>query len=193
MEAKAFQSTIQSHIGFEAQLLTNLIEELDIDKIHPIAFSASTDPDILYLYGAMKKPDANKFKQAMEEEIQAHEENGHWEIVSKETIPQQTPILPAIWSMRRKRRIDTREIYKWKSRLIIHGGKQTYGFNYWETFSPVVRWSTIRLTLILAIKYQWPTRQLDFVLAYPQAPVECDLYMEIPRGHLLESLFTLKL
>jgi histone deacetylase 1/2 len=41
------------------------------------------------------------------------------------------------------------------------------------------------LTLILAIKYSWPTRQLDFVLAYPQAPVECDLFMEIPRGHKL--------
>ena len=52
-------------------------------------------------------------------------------------------------------------------------------------FSPVVCWSTICLTHILAIKYQWPTRQLDLVLTYPQAPVECDLYMHIPHGHRL--------
>ena len=81
--------------------------------------------------------------QAMEEEIRAHEDNDHWEIVSREDIPINTPVLPAIWSMRRKQRIDTREVYKWKARLTIHGGKQIRGVNYWETFSPVVRWSTI--------------------------------------------------
>ena len=33
----------------------------------------------------------------------------------------------------------------------------------------------------------WHTRQLDFVLAYPQAPVECDLYMEIPYGYNIKD------
>jgi Reverse transcriptase (RNA-dependent DNA polymerase) len=28
----------------------------------------------------------------------------------------------------------------------------------------------------------WSTRQIDFILAYPQAKVECDLYMRIPKG-----------
>ena len=28
----------------------------------------------------------------------------------------------------------------------------------------------------------WHTKQIDFVLAYPQADVECDLYIEIPQG-----------
>ena len=172
-------------MAFEVPVVTKTLEELDIDLVHPIAFAASSDPDTLYLHEAMKQPDADQFIKAMAEEIQAHEDNHHWEVVTRDTIPQGTPILPAIWSMRRKRRIDTRAIYKWKARLTIHGGKQEHGINYWETFSPVVRWSTIRLTFILAIKYQWATHQLDFVLAYPQAPVECDLYMEVPRGHQL--------
>jgi hypothetical protein len=179
------QSTVHSTVAFEVQVLTNTLEELYIDQVHPIAFAASSDPDTLYLHEAMKQPDADQFIKAMAEEIQAHEDNHHWEVVIRDVIPHGTPILPAIWSMRRKRRIDTRAIYKWKARLTIHGGKQEHGINYWETFSPVVRWSTIRLTFILAIKYQWATRQLDFVLAYPQAPVECDLYMEVPRGHQL--------
>jgi hypothetical protein len=125
-------------MGFEAQLLLNVLEELDIDKFHPIAFAASSDPDILYLHEAMKQPDANHFIQAMEEEIRAHEDNDHWEIVSREEIPINTPVQPAIWSMRRKRHIDTREVYKWKARLTIHGGKQIRGVNYWETFSSIV-------------------------------------------------------
>ncbi len=28
----------------------------------------------------------------------------------------------------------------------------------------------------------WHTQQVDFTLAYPQADVECPLYMEIPKG-----------
>jgi hypothetical protein len=33
----------------------------------------------------------------------------------------------------------------------------------------------------------WKTRQIDFVLAFPQAPVERDLYMEIPKGIRVEG------
>jgi hypothetical protein len=139
MDARAIQRTIQIHVGFEAHLLFNVIEELDIEKVHPIAFAASSDPDILYLHEAMKQPDANHFIQAMEEEIRAHEDK----IVSTENISTNTHVLSTIWSMRRKQRIDTRKVLKWKARLTIHGGKQIQGVNYWETFSPVVRWSTI--------------------------------------------------
>ena len=91
-------------------------------------------------------------------------------------------VLPAVWAMRRKRRITTGEVYKWKARLNIHGGKQEYGINYWETYAPVISWTTIRLYLILSILNKRVTRQIDFVLAYPQAEIECDLYMEIPKG-----------
>jgi hypothetical protein len=127
------QSTIHNTVAFEVQVITNALEELEIDQLYPIAFAASSDPDTLYLHEAMKQPDANQFIKAMAEEIQAHEDNHHWEVVTRDVIPQRTPILPAIWSMRRKRRIDTRAIYKWKARLTIHGGKHEHGINYWET------------------------------------------------------------
>jgi len=84
--------------------------------------------------------------------------------------------------MKRKRRIATREIYKWRARLNVHGGKQTYGINFWETYAPVVQWSSIRLFLIIALLNGWHTRQIDFVLAYPQADIETELFMEIPQG-----------
>lgn len=37
--------------------------------------------------------------------------------------------------MTRKRRILTREVYKWKARLNLDGGKQELGINYWETYA----------------------------------------------------------
>ena len=84
--------------------------------------------------------------------------------------------------MKCKCHIASRKVYKWKARLNVHGGKQEYGINYWETYSPVVHWFSIRLVLILSILNGWSTCQIDFVMAYPQAPIKCDMYMDIPKG-----------
>jgi hypothetical protein len=97
-------------------------------------------------------------------------------------VPASQDILPSVWAVRRKRRIDTREVYKYKARLNIHGGMQKHGVDYCETYSPAVNWFSIRLCLTLALLFQWKTRQIDFVLAFPQAEVEWDLYMDLPRG-----------
>jgi Reverse transcriptase (RNA-dependent DNA polymerase) len=96
-------------------------------------------------------------------------------------------VLPAVWAMKRKRRIDTREVYKWKARIKIHGGKQTKDLNYWDMYAPVAIWPSICIIMNMAVIYGRVTRQLDFVLAFPQAPVKMDLYMEIPRGFIIDG------
>eukprot|EP00978_Attheya_sp_CCMP212_P002523 scaffold5126_cov29-Attheya_sp.AAC.2 len=121
----------------------------------------------------------------MVKEVASHQDNEHWELQKRSGIPAGKKVLPAVWAMKRKRRVATREIYKWKARLNIQGGKQTKGVDYWETYSPMVTWNAIRMFMTLALVNQWHTRQLDFVLAYPQADVECDMCMEIPRGFKL--------
>jgi hypothetical protein len=119
----------------------------------------------------------------MQEEITNHNNGKHWMVVALDQVPEGTKVLDAVWAMRRKRRIGSGEIYRWKARLNIHGGQQVKEENYWETYAPVVTWPTIRLCLTLAILKGWHTRQTDFVQAYPQAPVETDLYMKIPAGY----------
>jgi hypothetical protein len=84
--------------------------------------------------------------------------------------------------MRRKRNLTTNEITKHKARLNLHGGKQVFGMNYFETYAPVVTWFAIRLMLIIAIFLVLALRQVDFVQAYPQAPIEFDMYMDLPQG-----------
>ena len=162
-------------------------EDMDIEQdTNPIfygfAMAASGNPDILYLDEALKAPDSAQFKQAMRDEVKAHTDNNHWVIVHRSSVPKGMKILPAVWAMRRKRRLGTGEVYKWKARLNVHGGKQVYGVNYWETYSPVVQWTSTRFFLTISVLRGWICRQLDFVLAYPQAPVETEMYIEIPRG-----------
>jgi hypothetical protein len=154
----------------------------------PVVFgSTATDPDAMYYHQAMKQPDRAEFIKAMEDEVRSRTEAKQWRIVARSSIPKGTHILPAVWAMRRKRRIDTREVYKWKARLVIDGSKQTKGLNFWETYSPVASWATVRLVLILAIKGGWHTKQIDYVLAYTQADSETDLYMKIPSGFEIDG------
>ncbi len=85
--------------------------------------------------------------------------------------------------MKRKRKIATGEVYKYKACLCIDRSKQTQGVNYWETFAPVARSSTIRVLIPLMAAFGWCSQQIDNVLAFTQAQAETDsLYMEVPRG-----------
>jgi hypothetical protein len=67
------------------------------------------------------------------------------------------------------------------AQISIDGSKQVYSIHYEETYSPVVAWVTTRFFLIQSILNNWHTRQLDFVMAFPQT-VERELYMEILKG-----------
>ena len=158
------------------------LTELESDPIS-FAFKANkSDPDTMYLHEAMREPDAQQFREAMRKELKDHTERKHWKLRKRSEVPEGVKILPAVWAMKRKRKIATREVYKWKARLNLGGHKQEYGVHYWETYSPVVRWTSIRLLMVLALINGWSTRQIDFVLAYPQARISTDnVFLEIPK------------
>jgi hypothetical protein len=70
-----------------------------------------------------------------------------------------------------------------ESTLNFDESKQVQGVNYWETFAPVATWGTIRMVLTMVLLNNWKTIQIDYVLAFPQAEVECDnMFMKIPKG-----------
>jgi hypothetical protein len=58
---------------------------------------------------------------------------------------------------------------KHKARLCVHGGQQTWGQGYWDTYAPVVTWASVRLLLIVAKIYGLKLKSIDFVLAFLQA------------------------
>jgi hypothetical protein len=120
-------------------------------------------------------------------EVNEHIKRKHWEPFLKSDLPENTVILPAIWSMKRKRRIDTREVYKWKSRFNVGGHKMIKGLNYEDTYSPVVSWQTIRLFLILTAINGWHTTKID-LKAFKQAAIATTTYMELPTGVNLPNL-----
>ena len=103
-------------------------------------------------------------------------------MIPKHATPEGEKVMDAVWAMKRKRNKLPGEVYKWKARLNLHGGQQEFGIHYEETYAPVVSWPTIRMLLLLVLNNGWHSKQIDFVLAYPQAPIERDLYMKLPDG-----------
>ena len=75
-----------------------------------------------------------------------------------------------VWSMKRKRN-PVGKIITWKVRLCAGEHKSVEGLDYWSTYSPVVSWSTLRLIITMALLQDWHMQSIDFVLAFPQAPV----------------------
>ena len=146
------------------------------------AYKATSDPDTMYMHEAMREPDADQFKAAMVKEVHDQMSGKIWTLVPRSQVPEGQIILPAVWQMKRKRDIKTNTIKKYKARLNIDGSRMIKGKHYEQTYAPVASWKCIRLLLILVAKYGWHSRQLDYVLAFPQAPVEREIYMQIPKG-----------
>jgi histone deacetylase 1/2 len=48
------------------------------------------------------------------------------------------------------------QIDMYKARLVAKGFDQQYEIDYFETFSPIIKPSTIRMVLSLAVIFNWP-------------------------------------
>ena len=146
------------------------------------AHKTVSDPDTLYYHQAMQEKDRNEFKSSMLKEVNDQFEDGNFTIVHKSEVPQGQTILPAVWQMRQKRNVRTGKIKKYKAWLNSHGSWTRKGEHYDMTYSPVASWNSVRMLLSMTALHGWHTKQIDFVQAFAQAPIERTLYMKIPIG-----------
>jgi len=113
---------------FVAYKAIDYLERDAFGDMHPqFAFQTkiNKNPDIFYWPQAIKQPDAKEFQKAALKEITGQTKSGLFKLVTKSSVPKGTLITPGDWSMLRKCRINTSEVYKWKARLAFDGSKQT--------------------------------------------------------------------
>jgi hypothetical protein len=172
-----------------AFLSSNDIFSSDNNNLSDIAqnyvFTAS-EKDILHFGEMQRAPDREDFETDMQREVSDLLTSDTLELTPRSSLsPENHPLQP-IWSFRRKRAPDW-TILKHRSRVCPHGGMQIEGVNFWETHAPVVSWRTVCLTLILSLLSGLKSRQVDYVSAYTQAPLDCELFLNIPPGFVVQD------
>ncbi|CAH9057687.1 unnamed protein product [Cuscuta epithymum] len=129
---------------------------------------------------------ANKhevWRAAMADEFNALIANKTWDLVPWDPTKN---VVGCKWIYKTKYCSDG-SIERHKARLVAQGFKQQAGIDFTETFSPVVKPTTVRLILSIAISLGWSVRQLDVKNAFLHGYLTEEVYMRQPQGFIHPS------
>ena len=122
----------------------------------------------------MSTPEAPFWKEAINSEIESIMQNHTWEIVD---LPSGIKPLGCKWIFKKKLKSDG-SIDKYKARLVAKGFKQKEGLDFFDTYSPVTRITSIRLLIAIAALYDLEIHQMDVKIAFLNGELEEEIYME---------------
>jgi hypothetical protein len=118
------------------------------------------------------------WRRAMEDEYDALIFNNTWDLVPR---PISSNVITGKWIFKHKFNSDG--TLKWyKSRCILQGFTQWPSIDYDETFSLIVKPTTIHMVLSLAISRSWPIHQLDVKDAFLHGTLSETVYYSQPMG-----------
>ena len=148
---------------------------------------------------AKKRPEAQKWMKAAEDEMDSLLEHDTWSLTKP---PLGRKIIGSKWVFKIQHE-ENGEAERYKCRLVAQGYTQAQGIDYHETFAPVVKFGSIRTLLAIAAKRKMYVHQMDVHMAFLNGKLDKDIFMSQAKGfevegkedmgcHLHRSLYGLK-
>ncbi|GJU82093.1 retrovirus-related pol polyprotein from transposon TNT 1-94 [Tanacetum coccineum] len=148
---------------------------------------------------AVTSSEGQQWREAIKSEIESILQNHTWELVD---LPPGCKPLGYKWIFKKKMKADG-TIDKYKARLVIKGYRQREGLDYFDTYSPVTRITSIRMIIAIAALRNLEIHQMDVKTAFLNGDLEEEIYMNQPEGftapgqegkvcRLVKSLYGLK-
>ncbi|KAL0401575.1 UNVERIFIED_CONTAM: Retrovirus-related Pol polyprotein from transposon TNT 1-94 [Sesamum latifolium] len=129
----------------------------------------------------LSSPKAPLLKEAINSEIESIMKNHTWELVD---LPPSSKPLGCKWILKRKYKADG-SINKYKARLVAKGFKQKEGLDFFDTYSPVTRITSIRVLIAIAALYDLDIHQMDVKTAFLNGDLDEEMYMEQLEGFVI--------
>nr|GEW18909.1 zinc finger, CCHC-type [Tanacetum cinerariifolium] len=146
---------------------------------HSKAYSIEEDPRTYN--EAMKSRDSAFWKEAIDDEIGSIMENNTWVLFD---LPPGCKPLGCKCIFKMKMKVDG-TVDKFKARLVIQGFRQKEGIDYFDTYAPVARITTIRLLLALVAIHNPVIHQTDVKTAFLNGDLDEEVYMKRPKGFIM--------
>lgn len=124
-------------------------------------------------------PEKREWNRAMKNELETLKDRKVYELVPR---PEGTKVLGTRWIFTLKKDMSG-SVKRFRARLVAKGFRQIEGVNYFDTFSPVISFSLVRLfyTILVVLK-GWVSQHLDIKCAYLYAKLSELIFVEQPEG-----------
>nr|GEY36373.1 ribonuclease H-like domain-containing protein [Tanacetum cinerariifolium] len=145
---------------------SGIVKPIDCLSLH----TSSISPIPKNSSHALKDPN---WRNAMYDEYNALVKNSSWLLVPS---PASIHMFRSMWLFKHKFHADG-TLSRYKACLVANGSSQQQGVDFNERFSPVIKPTTIRTVLSLAVSHQWPIHQLDVKNAFLKDDLSKTIYM----------------
>jgi hypothetical protein len=109
--------------------------------------------------------------------------NGTWEVVER---PYGCKPIGCRWIFKKKLRPDG-IVERYKARLVAKGYTQKEGEDFFDTYSPVARLTTIRSLIVVTASYGLIIHQMDVKTAFLNGELDEEIYMDQPEGFIADG------
>lgn len=134
---------------------------------------------------AINGPNQVHWRKAIQAELESMQLRG---VFRAAKLPSSQRAIGTKWVFKIKRKADG-SIEKFKARLVAKGFKQKYGIDYTETFSPVVKYVTLRMSIAITKYFDCPLDQLDAITAFLYGVMKEQVFCVILEGVEMDGNF----